>query len=55
MHLVYNAIKTRSNQKKKNSESQKKYDAYVAVCNKYKHDIVAIQKYIPDWQPLFGY
>lgn len=55
MHIVYNALKTQEHIKEKNDAMQKKYKAYIEVCNKYTHEIAAIQKYIPGWQPPFNY
>lgn len=30
---------------------QQRYQAYNDVCHKYRHEIAAIQKYLPGWQP----
>lgn len=30
---------------------QLRYQAYQDICNKYRHEIAAIQKYLPGWQP----
>jgi len=54
MYVVYNALKSCANRNKKKNNVQKKYEAYLTVCNKYKHEIVAIQKYIPGWKPGFN-
>ena len=54
MHVVYNAIKKRTTGDEKDNGVQKKYEAYLSVCNKYKHEIVAIQKYMPGWRPAFN-
>jgi len=55
MHIVYNALKTQGRSGEKNNITHKKYKAYTEICNKYKHEIAAIQKYIPGWQPAFNY
>jgi len=57
MYLIYSALQqpatsdpgelTNLNQK------QLRYKAYRAVCDKYRHEIAAIQKYFPDWKPRF--
>lgn len=37
-----------------NSEALLRFKAYVAACEKYRHEIAAIQKYMPGWKPLFN-
>jgi len=54
MHIVYNALKNSDNTNEQNNDAQKKYEAYLSVCNKYKYEIAAIQKYIPGWRPAFN-
>lgn len=34
-----------------NLEQQLRYQAYRDICNKYRREIAAIQKYMPGWQP----
>jgi hypothetical protein len=55
MHIVYNAVKTHEHTRGKSNAIQKKYKVYTEVCNKYAHEIAAIQKYMPGWQPAFNY
>jgi len=33
------------------TNQQLRYQAYQDICNKYRHEIAAIQKYLPGWQP----
>jgi len=54
MHIAYNALKCGTGRNQQDDSVQKKYDAYLSVCNKYKHEIAAIQKYIPGWRPTFN-
>jgi len=35
------------------TELQLRYQAYQAVCSKYRHEIAAIRQHIPGWQPKF--
>jgi hypothetical protein len=64
MHIAYSAINTvTTNQLSQageyntqtNSELILRYQAYEATCNKYRHEIAAIQKYLPGWVPKFQY
>ncbi len=55
MHIVYNALKKGTGHNERDNVVQKKYEAYLSVCNKYKHEIAAIQKHIPGWMPAFNY
>ena len=56
MQLVYSALKTtHSPTRKIETPIETKYKAYETTCNKYAHEIAAIQKYIPNWQPKFNY
>ena len=32
-------------------ELQLRYQAYRDICNKYRYEIAAIQKYLPGWHP----
>lgn len=57
MHLAYSAInKTITNQQNSilpqaDNERLLRYQAYQRTCEKYRHEIIAIQKYIPGWLP----
>ncbi|MDR3693350.1 hypothetical protein [Mucilaginibacter sp.] len=56
MHLAYSAISTNTpHQQQENSlsERQLRYLAYLVTCQKYRREIVAIQKYLPGWAPEF--
>ncbi|MDB5131736.1 MAG: hypothetical protein JWR02_1485 [Mucilaginibacter sp.] len=60
MYLAYSAINASSTQPQTgeqheqiNSEIALRYQAYQNVCNKYSHEIAAIQKYLPGWMPKF--
>jgi hypothetical protein len=61
MHLVYSAsqntdsnIKATVSISKPTSRTAKlRYRGYQAACQKYKHEIAAIQQYMPGWQPAF--
>jgi len=33
------------------TNQQLRYRAYQDICHKYRHEIAAIQKYLPGWQP----
>jgi hypothetical protein len=60
MHLAYSAFQDLSQpaaiQKSKNKETLVlRYNAYRETCQKYHSDIIAIQKYLPGWQPAFNY
>ncbi|HVW98151.1 MAG TPA: hypothetical protein VHA56_19425 [Mucilaginibacter sp.] len=54
MHLAYSAISNTDNTAPETStELLLRYQAFLAVCEKYRHEIAAIQKYIPGWSPAF--
>jgi len=59
MHLAYSAIATNYyqpiNTEPENTETEimLRYQAYQATCEKHRHEIAAIQKYIPGWLPKF--
>ena len=60
MHLAYSAINiTNNNQQNStqqhNGETEQllRYRAYQYTCEKYRNEIVAIQKYLPGWMPKF--
>ena len=56
MQLVYSALKqSRSSSTKTENPVKTKYKAYETICQKYAHEITAIQKYLPDWKPTFNY
>jgi len=58
MHLAYSALNTTSQastNKALNNTLTERYHAYQAVCEKYKHEIASIQKYLPGWVPAFNY
>jgi len=58
MHLAYSAI-TEINDNHQNGTQQSgleneqllRYQAYQFTCEKYRHDIAAIQRYIKGWLP----
>jgi hypothetical protein len=62
MHLAYSAINTITTSQhpqnngledQTNNEMMIRYQAYQNTCNKYTHEIAAIQKYMPGWMPKF--
>ena len=62
MHLAYSAISTLTtnqypstglSQQQPKNEMLLRYQAYQTACNKYSHEIAAIQKYMPGWMPKF--
>jgi hypothetical protein len=62
MHLAFSAINTINNSQHQSTNSQQdqpnvelllRYQAYQITCDKYSHEIAAIQKYIPGWLPKF--
>jgi hypothetical protein len=56
MHIAYSALRTQQKNGKAtpvNKELTERYDAYQTACNKYRAEIVAIQKYMPGWAPPF--
>jgi len=56
MYLAYSAIRTNNqgNQHEKTeNERLLRYLAYQTTCNKYRHEIAAIQKFLPGWVPEF--
>ena len=56
MHLAYSTIAESRRQKSKKNRRcnlSLRYDAYLAACDKYKDEIVAIRKYFPGWNPAF--
>ncbi len=56
MQLVYSALKPSETVSTKTENPVKiKYQAYETICQKYSHEIAAIQKYFPNWKPAFNY
>lgn len=56
MHLVYSALQIQETTSTKTENPVKiKYQAYEKICQKYAHEIAAIQKYFPGWNPTFNY
>jgi hypothetical protein len=55
MHLAYSAFNTIAQTNTVNSTIIIRLKAYQAICEKYKREIVAIQKYLPNWAPAFNY
>jgi hypothetical protein len=61
MHLAYSAISTTNTNLQQNNMQQHepenetllRYNAYQATCDKFSHEIAAIQKYLPGWVPKF--
>ena len=61
MHIVYSAINTNLTSRhlhdnghaQTQNEIAVRYKAYQDTCDKYRHEIAAIQKYIPGWIPKF--
>ncbi len=56
MYLIYSAFQhqvTPNTDAKNTHEQQLRYEAYKAVCEKYRHEIAEIQKYLPNWKPRF--
>jgi len=56
MHLIYSALQRPASSDAKDPhqwESNIRYQAYKTVCEKYRDEIAAIQKYFPNWKPRF--
>ncbi|PJJ79952.1 hypothetical protein [Mucilaginibacter auburnensis] len=56
MYLIYSALQNQASpdsNERNVQEKQLRYEAYRAVCEKYRHEIAAIQKYLPNWKPRF--
>jgi len=59
MHLAYSAINQTNNHLQSSQQPQisnerlLRYQAYQQTCEKYRHEIAAIQKYLPGWLPKF--
>jgi uncharacterized protein YlxW (UPF0749 family) len=56
MYLAHSALRTTTKNCKtqlKDKELQQRIEAYQSTCQKYQHEIAAIQKYMPGWMPLF--
>ena len=53
MHLAYSALNPAS--QGINHQIIMRLKAYQAVCEKYKHEIAAIRRYLPNWSPAFNY
>jgi len=58
MHIAYSAlsiINQQSNNQLHHTDHELaiRYHAYQKVCNNYSAEIAAIQKYIPEWMPVF--
>lgn len=63
MHIVYSVFNKTANENQTNNradQQQTEVDlalrlaAYKQVCNKYHDEIMAIRKYMPQWQPKFS-
>ena len=58
MHIAYSALSqlpaATKNKTPLSKELTLRYNAYRRTCNKYSHEIAAIQKYLPGWQPKFN-
>jgi len=59
MYLIYSALQhpvlPDTDELINLNQKRLRYKAYRAVCEKYKHEIAAIQKYLPDWKPRFDH
>ena len=59
MYIAYSALQAASQHEATNqTESQNnevllRYQAYQSTCQKYHHEITAIQQYLPGWKPAF--
>jgi len=56
MYLIYSAYQHQvspNTADPNNHEKQLRYEAYMAVCEKYRREIAAIQKHLPNWKPRF--
>ncbi|MHB8208568.1 hypothetical protein [Mucilaginibacter sp.] len=59
MYIAYSALQADSQQKAptqtepQNNELLLRYQAYQSTCQKYHHEITAIQQYLPGWTPAF--
>jgi hypothetical protein len=60
MYIAFSALQqsTGENHNQKNTlnehEVLQRFEAYRAACEKYRDEIVAIQKYMPGWMPAFN-
>jgi hypothetical protein len=59
MHIAYSAINPAQpdlpQQKQPDTENERllRYQGYKYACDKYSHEIAAIQQYLPGWMPKF--
>lgn len=52
MYIAYSALRNKKeNAQPANKKLTQRHKAYVAACNKYSNEIIAIQKYFPGWMP----
>jgi hypothetical protein len=57
MYLAHSALRTNIKNGKtqlNDNELQQRIDGYRTACQKYRHEIDAIQKYLPGWVPAFS-
>jgi hypothetical protein len=60
MHIAYSALRVQP-QKTGNQHGNEtgnlalRYQAYLATCQKFHKEIIAIQKQMPGWRPKFNY
>jgi hypothetical protein len=64
MHIVYSVFNPTSNQnqsktRRESQQSDENFNirlvAHQQVCHKYHDEIVAIRKYMPQWEPKFSF
>jgi hypothetical protein len=54
MHIAYSALHPAGNKTNRRRRSHfNRYKGYKTACCKYRHEIAAIQKYMPGWMPPF--
>ncbi len=63
MHIVYSVFNEANNQNQSipqpvpqhpDEDLNLRLRAHQQVCNKYRDEILAIRKYLPQWQPKFS-
>jgi len=61
MYIAYSALQQSAGDNNPNNldnlnehEVLQRFEGYRAACEKYRDEIVAIQKYLPGWMPAFN-
>lgn len=58
MYIAYSALNNNDNKSQEHTDdplTQLRYRAYKQACEKHRHNIAQIQKYMPGWLPKFDY